>query len=333
LRVLVVDDSAFMRQIITNMINSDSQLTVVGTAFDGLNALQKISKLHPDVITLDVNMPRMDGLTTLKQIMKECPLPVIMVSAATQKGAETTFQALNLGAIDYIPKPSGQISLDIKKVRNELVKKIKTASQAKIITRKRISRSRIQTKQNLKEKVITIGASTGGPPALEEILTQLPKNIPPTLIVQHMPIGFTNSFAQRLDGLCNFSVKEAEEGDKVKQGQALIAPGGYHMTVTRKGRIQLDCGPTEHSVRPAVDPMMRTIAEVYGSETIGVVLTGMGRDGASGLRAIKESGGRTIAQNEATCAVFGMPKAAIEEGCVDKILPLSKIPEQIMEWC
>jgi two-component system chemotaxis response regulator CheB len=322
-----------MRKILTNMINSDPKLTVVGTAFDGINALEKISQLHPDVITLDVNMPRMDGLTTLKQIMKECPLPVIMVSAATQEGAETTFQALNIGAVDYIPKPSGQISLDIEKVRNELVYKIKTAAQAKIITRKHITPSRIQTKQKLKEKVITIGASTGGPPALEEILTQLPKNIPPTLIVQHMPVGFTKLFARRLNGLCNFSVKEAEEGDTVKQGQALIAPGGYHMIVKRNGRIQLDSGPPEHSVKPAVDPMMRTIAKVYQSETIGVILTGMGRDGASGMRAIKEIGGRTIAQNEATCTVFGMPKAAIEEGCIDKILPLSKIPEQIMKWC
>jgi two-component system chemotaxis response regulator CheB len=333
MKVLVVDDSAFMRKIISDMINSDPQLNVVGTARDGVDALKKIPQIHPDVITLDVNMPRMDGLTTLKQIMKERPLPVIMVSAATQEGAETTFQALNLGAVDYIPKPSGQISLDVNKIKNELVAKIKTAMKAKIITHKHIPRSRIKTKQKLKEKVITIGASTGGPPALEKILTQLPRNIPPTLIVQHMPSGFTSSFAKRLDELCNFYVKEAEKGDIIKQGQALIAPGGYHMTVTTEGRIQLDTGPPEHSVRPAVDPLMRTAAEVYGSETIGVILTGMGRDGSSGLKAIKENGGRTIAQNEATCTVFGMPKAAIDDGNVDKVLPLSKIPKQIMQWC
>ena len=333
MRVLVVDDSAFMRKIITNMINSDPQLIVVGTAFDGLDALKKISQLRPDVITLDVNMPRMDGLTTLKRIMKQHPLPIIMLSAATQEGAETTFTALKLGAVDYIPKPSGQISLDIEKVRNELVDKIKTAAQAKIVTHEPETCSPVRIKQKVKEKIITIGASTGGPPALEEILGQLPKNTPPILIVQHMPSGFTHSFAKRLDRLCSFEIKEAEDGDTINQGQALIAPGGYHMTVTRDWRIQLDCGPTEHGVRPAVDPMMRTTAEIYGSETIGVILTGMGRDGASGMKAIKKRGGRTIAQDEATCTVFGMPKVAIQQGSIDKILPLSKIPKQILKWC
>jgi two-component system, chemotaxis family, protein-glutamate methylesterase/glutaminase len=265
--------------------------------------------------------------------MKQHPIPVIMLSATTQEGAETTFKALKLGAVDYIPKPSGQISLDIEKVRNELVDKIKTAAQAKIVTHEPEACSPVQINHEIEKKIITIGASTGGPPALEEILGQLPKNTPPILIVQHMPSGFTSTFAQRLDRLCSFVVKEAEEGDTVCQGQALIAPGGYHMTVTGDGRIQLDIGPTEHGVRPAVDPMMRTIAEVYGSETIGVLLTGMGKDGASGMKAIRENGGRTIAQDEATCTVFGMPKVAIQEGSVDKVLPLSKIPEQIMQWC
>jgi two-component system chemotaxis response regulator CheB len=332
LRVLVVDDSAFMRKIITSMIDSDPQLTVVGTAFDGVNALQKISQLHPDVITLDVNMPRMDGLTTLKEIMKQHPMPVIMLSATTQEGAEITFKALKLGAVDYIPKPSGQISLDIEKVRSELVDRIKTAAQAKIVTHESAA-SPVRTKQGIQEKIITIGASTGGPPAVEEILVNLPENTPPILIVQHMPVGFTNSFAKRLDRLCSFGVKEAEEGDAVRQGQALVAPGGYHMTVTGDGRVQLDDGPPEHGVKPAVDPMMKTTAEVYGSEVIGVILTGMGRDGAYGIKVIKENGGRTIAQNEETCTVFGMPKMAIQEGVVDKVLPLSKIPEQIMQWC
>lgn len=333
LRVLVVDDSAFMRKIVTNMINSDPKLTAVGTAFDGLDALKKISQLRPDVITLDVNMPRMDGLTTLKRIMRQRPLPVVMLSAATQEGAETTFTALKLGAVDYIPKPSGQISLDIEKVRNELVNKIKTAAQAKIVTHEPEVCSPVQAKQIVKDKIITIGASTGGPPALEEILVQLPENTPPILIVQHMPSGFTRSFAKRLDRLCSFEVKEAEDGDTINQGRALIAPGGYHMKVTGEGRIQLDCGPTEHGVRPAVDPMMRTTAEIYSSEAIGVILTGMGRDGSSGMKAIKENGGRTIAQDEETSTVFGMPKMAIQEGSIDKILPLSKIPKQIMQWC
>ena len=290
MRVLVVDDSAFMRKIVTRMIDSDSQLTVVGTAFDGLNALKKIPKLKPDVITLDVNMPRMDGLKTLKEIMKRNPVPVIMLSATTQEGAEITFRALKLGAVDYVQKPSGQISLDIETVRNELVDKIKTAAHANLVTHESSSYSPLITKQAFTDKIIAIGASTGGPPAVEEILSQLPKNTPPILIVQHMPVGFTNLFAKRLDKLCSFEVKEAEDGDVIKQGRALIAPGGYHMTVTETGRVQLDEGPTEHGVRPAVDPMMRTTAKVYGPETIGVVLTGMGRDGSSGMRCIKENG-------------------------------------------
>ncbi|MGD2066664.1 MAG: chemotaxis response regulator protein-glutamate methylesterase [Candidatus Bathyarchaeota archaeon] len=334
LRVLVVDDSAFMRKIVTKMIDSDPQLTVVGTAFDGLNALKKIPQLNPDVITMDVNMPRMDGLKTLKEIMKQNPIPVIMLSATTQEGAEITFRALKLGAVDYVQKPSGQISLDIETVRNELVDKIKTAAHANLVSHERAaSYSPVTTKQAFTNKIITIGASTGGPPAVEEILRQLPKNTPPILIVQHMPIGFTQLFAKRLNKLCSFEVKEAENGDTIKQGLALIAPGGYHMTVTGDGRVQLNEGPAEHGVRPAVDPMMRTTAEVYESETIGVVLTGMGRDGASGMRRIKENGGKTIAQDKATSTVFGMPKIAIEEGNVDKILPLSKIPEQLMQWC
>ena len=333
MRVLVVDDSAFMRKIIKKMINSDPHLTVVGTAFDGLNALKKIPKLEPDVITLDVNMPRLDGLSTLKAIMQDYPKPVIMLSATTQEGAETTFKALKLGAVDYIPKPSGQISLDIEQIRNELVTKIKTAAQANIVKREPADYSPIETKKEIKEKIITIGASTGGPPALEEILVQLPENTPPILIVQHMPSGFTNSFAKRLDRMCSFKVKEAIDGETVEPGQAIVAKGGYHMTITKFGGIQLDIGPPEHGMRPAVDPMMRSAAEAYGSETIGVILTGMGRDGSAGLNYIKMRGGRTMAQNEETSTVFGMPKVAIEEGHVDKVLPLSKIPCQLMRWC
>ena len=329
----MVDDSAFMRKIISHMVDSDPDLTVVGTAFDGVNALKRISQLEPDVITLDVNMPRMDGLATLKEIMKTNPMPVVMVSATTQEGAETTFQALRLGAVEYIAKPSGDISLDIGKVRDELVEKIKTAAQARIVTHEDGVCSPVQIKSGIQEKIIAIGASTGGPPAVEEILVNLPENTPPILIVQHMPVGFTESFAKRLNRLCSFDVKEAEEGDDIQEGLALIAPGGQHMMVTETGRIRLSDGPPEHSVRPAVDPMMRTVAEVYGSETIGVILTGMGRDGSSGLKAIRDKGGKTIAQNEETCTVYGMPKAAIEDGNVDRVLPLYRIPHQIMKWC
>jgi two-component system chemotaxis response regulator CheB len=322
-----------MRKVLTKMIDSDPDLTVVGTAFDGVNALKKIGQLSPDVITLDVNMPRMDGLKTLQKIMKKNPIPVIMVSATTKEGAETTFTALKLGAVDYIQKPSGQISLNIETVRTELIDKIKTASNANIVTHDEVEPSFVNINKDFEEKIIAIGASTGGPPALEEILTHLPENIPPILIVQHMPVGFTELFAQRLNRLCSFEVKEAESGDKIRKGLALIAPGGYHMTISRNGRVKLVDGPTEHGVKPAVDPMMRTLAKYFPSETIGVILTGMGRDGASGMRAIKDNGGRTIAQDKETSTVFGMPKIAIEEGTVDKVLPLSKIPEMLMRWC
>ena len=333
LRVLVVDDSAFMRKIITKMVDSDPQLSVVGTAFDGLNALKRIEELKPDVITLDVNMPRMDGLTTLKEIMKKNPIPVVMVSATTKEGAEITFKALKLGAVDYIQKPSGQISLDIETVRNELVEKIKTAAEANIITHEHETYSPIKIKQDITEKIITIGASTGGPPAVEEVLVHLPENSPPILIVQHMPEGFTKLFAERLDRLCSFQVKEAQDGDKIKQGLALIAPAGQHMKVTGDGRVKLDQGPTQHGVRPAVDPLMKTAAQVYQDQVIGVILTGMGRDGAQGMKKIKENGGKTIAQNKKTCTVYGMPKTTIEEGNADKILALTKIPQQIIKWC
>ncbi|WGM90639.1 MAG: chemotaxis response regulator protein-glutamate methylesterase [Candidatus Bathyarchaeum tardum] len=333
LKVLVVDDSAFMRKVITKIVDSDPDLTVVGSAFDGLNALKKIKELDPDVITLDVNMPRMDGLTTLKEIMKTNPKPVVMVSATTKEGAETTFKALRLGAVDYIQKPSGQISLDIEKVRNELVEKIKTAAEANLVTHEHETYSPIKIKQEIAEKIITIGASTGGPPAVEEVLVHLPENSPPILIVQHMPKGFTKLFAERLDKLCSFQVKEAEKGDKIEHGLTLIAPAGQHMTVSGNGRIKLDKGPNIHGVRPAVDPMMKTAARVFQDQVIGVILTGMGRDGSWGMKAIKEKGGKTIAQNKKTCTVYGMPKIAIEEGNVDKILPITKIPQQIIKWC
>jgi two-component system chemotaxis response regulator CheB len=333
LKVLVVDDSAFMRKVITKMVDSDPELTVVGTAFDGLNALKRIEELNPDVITLDVNMPRMDGITTLRKIMEKNPIPVVMVSATTKEGAEITFRALKQGAVDYIQKPSGQISLDIETVRAELVEKIKTAAQANIVTHEHETYTPIKIEQENTEKIITIGASTGGPPAVEEVLVHLPENTPAVLVVQHMPVGFTKLFAERLNKLCSFKVKEAEEGDVIEQGLALIAPAGQHMIVSANGTVKLDNGPTQHGVRPAVDPMMKTAAKVYQNQVIGVILTGMGRDGSCGMQAIKENGGKTIAQNQKTCTVYGMPKTAIEEGNVDKILPLTKIPKQIIKWC
>jgi len=303
IRVLVVDDSLFMRKAISNLLNSDPKISVIGTAKDGEEALQKISELNPDVITLDIEMPRMDGLTTLKEIMRRKPLPVIMLSALTKKGAKETFTALEYGAVDYVLKPSGTVSLDLKLVKDQLIAKIKTAALTKPLMHKTIKPSTVA------------------------------KSIPPTLIVQHMPEGFTRFFAEHLDEKCQFKVKEAENGDQISRGLALVAPGGYHMLVQKNGRILLDKGPRVHNVRPAVDPMMFSVAEAYSSKVVGVLLTGMGKDGAKGMKAIKEKGGTTIAQDEKTCVVFGMPKAAIEEGCVDIVLPLHKIPIEIVRRC
>ncbi len=333
IRVLVVDDSLFMRKAISSLLNSDPKISVIGTAKDGEEALQKISELNPDVITLDIEMPRMDGLTTLKEIMRRKPLPVIMLSALTKKGAKETFTALEYGAVDYVLKPSGTVSLDLKLVKDQLIAKIKTAALTRPLTHKTIKPSTVAKSFDAEDKVIAMGASTGGPQALTEILSRLPEDIPPTLIVQHMPEGFTRFFAEHLDEKCQFKVKEAENGDQISRGLALVAPGGYHMLVQKNGRILLDKGPRVHNVRPAVDPMMFSVAEAYSSKVVGVLLTGMGKDGAKGMKAIKKKGGATIAQDEETCVVFGMPKAAIEEGCVDIVLPLHKIPIEIVRRC
>ena len=331
MRILVVDDSALMRKFISDMLNSEAEMTVVGTARDGLEALEQIEKLHPDVVTLDVTMPRMDGLTALKHIMNEHPLPVIMLSSFTREGAETTLNALEYGAFDYVLKPSGAISLDIHSVKEALIGKIKAAKNAKFPKRPLpVTAPTTELTGEFSKKAILIGASTGGPPAIEQILVNLPAKIPATLIVQHMPPGFTQFFADRLSTMCKFAVKEAKQGDAVEKNRVLIAPGGYHMTVDTDERVHLNQNPTEHGVRPAVDPLMKTAAEVYTSETLGVLLTGMGRDGALGMQAIKQAGGFTIAQDEATSAIFGMPKAAIDLQCVDRVLPLQQIPNELV---
>jgi two-component system chemotaxis response regulator CheB len=328
--VLIVDDSAFMRKVIADMLSCDPELNVVGTAVDGVDALEKVSRLYPDVVTLDVTMPRMDGLTALRHIMEQHPIPIIMLSSATREGAETTLKALECGAVDYVLKPSGAISLDIHKVKDELVSKIKTAAKARLIRHDRATSLSIQHFQVSQEKIILVGASTGGPPAIEDIFLNLPIDIPPILIVQHMPSGFTRSFAERLDRMCKFKVKEAQDEDPIVYGQALLAPGGFHMTIGQDRRVHLNASPPVHGVRPAVDPMMETAANVYGSKIIGVLLTGMGRDGALGMEAIKKNGGTTIAQDEATCTIFGMPRAAIERRAVDKVLPLCSISEELI---
>ena len=331
----MIEESLFLSKLMYDLLSSDPQIQIVGIVKNCEEALQKIEELQPDVVTVDTDIPKIDTLAFIKRIMTDNPTPIIMFSKLTRDAAEQVFEALELGVVDYIYKPSGDLIESIsylQEAANEIILKVKMAASANLFELVKPTDS-WEDKSNLTDKIVAIGASTGGPQALTYILTNLPQNIPPILIVQHMPEGFTRPFAERLDRLCKFKVKEAEDGDYISEDLVLIAPGGFHMTVSKTGRINLEDGPLIHNVKPAVDPMMETVAEHYKSKVIGVLLTGMGKDGAQGMRRIKENEGITIAQDEKTSIVFGMPRAAIEEGCVDIVLPLHEIPREIMRRC
>ena len=323
-----------MQKVLVDLLQSDSQISVIGTARNGEEALTKIKTLQPDVVTLDIEMPRMNGLTTVRNIMKTNHLPVIMISALAQREAQLTLKALEFGAIDYVPKPSGPISLNMNTVKDELISKVKTAATANIRQVKPLQTEKIAPpKAKSRNKIISIAASTGGPAAIAYILRNIPANTPPILVVQHMQKGLTKLFSEGLNQECKIQVKEAEEGDVAQEGLALIAPGGFHMTVTKTGEINLTSTPPVNYVRPSADVLMKSTAKNYASKNIGVVLTGMGTDGAKGIEAIKKKGGVTIAQDKKTCVVFGMPDAAIKTGCVDYVTPLESIPKKIMTAC
>ena len=335
IKVLIVEYSLLLGKIISDLLTRDPQIKVVGTVRNHDQALLEIEKLHPDVVILDLDVLGVDALPFIKQITKSTSTPVIMLSDPTKNAIGQILEALETGAIDYIPKPSSNLLDSIsyfQAAANEIISKIKMAASANILSPVRPIES-LEYESILGDKIIAMGASTGGPQALTYILTKLPVNIPPILIVQHMPEGFTGQFAERLDRMCKFKVKEAEEGDYISENLVLIAPGGLHMTVSKTGRIHLEDGPLIHHVKPAVDPMMETAARYYKSKVIGVLLTGSGRDGALGMMRIKENGGITIAQDEKTSVIFGMPRAAIEKGCVDIVLPLHEIPREIMRRC
>lgn len=341
IRVLIVDDSAFMRKIIGDLLSSDSGIAVVGTARDGIDAVEKCKLLRPDVVTLDVEMPRLDGLACLERLMHECPTPVVMVSSLTQEGATTTVQALALGAVDFVPKPSGSISLDMAKVRDELTAKVRVAARANL-RRARLSTApavaggsyggRAGGRDSGRRRVVCIGCSTGGPRALHEVVPRLPADLgAPVLIVQHMPPGFTRSLAQRLDELSALRVREASEGDHFGPGDVLIAPGGSHMTVARGDTIALNQDPPLHGVRPAIDITLHSIVQHYGGDAVGVILTGMGFDGARAMAELHRAGGWTIAEHQSTCVVYGMPRAVVELGVADVVAPIHEIAERIVE--
>ncbi len=336
-RVLIVDDSAYMRFVLQRGLEEDPELIVVDTARDGLDALAKIEALKPDVVTLDLEMPRMDGFETLRRLMTGSPLPVIILSSLSQEGADATVRALRLGAVDFVPKPT-RGALDFQAVKQELVAKIKQIAGLNS-SRLGLPRSVPAIERTVTERpvrlretrgIVVIGTSTGGPRALHEVVPHLPATLPcGVLIVQHMPPGFTKSLAQRLDEISPLQVKEAASGDRVQPGLALLAPGNYHMTVSSGGYISLNQNPAQHGVRPSVDVTMESAAESYGPATIGVILTGMGADGTRGAALIKRSGGQVIAEDESTCVIYGMPRSAVEAKVVDFTAPLDRIASEI----
>lgn len=343
LRVLVVDDSAFMRKVLTDLLQSDPAIQVVATARDGQDALEKQERLQPDVITLDIEMPKLDGYGALREIMTRRPTPVVMVSSLTREGAEATVRALAMGAVDFVTKPSGSISLNMHVTRDELVAKVKAAAHATPRFRRvlgdlpplrrepRVIRQPVQEPGAMPGRLVVIGCSTGGPGALHQIIPKLPADLPAAvLVVQHMPPGFTRSLAQRLDEISAIPVKEAEEGDRVTAGQVFIAPGGLHMLVDAGGHIRLNQDPPLHGVRPAVDKTLDSVAPLWRERTVGVILTGMGYDGAKGMVGVKKAGGATIAEDASTCVVYGMPKVVAELGAAGQVLPVHEIAEAIV---
>ncbi len=338
-RVLVVEDSALMRRLIVDLLERDPAIQVVGVAKDGVEALDRIAALRPDVVLLDITMPRMDGLEVLRRLARKHPVPVVVLTGVNDE--RVIRQALQLGAVDVVLKPSGPISVDIATVREELLRKVKLVGIASPRESESSTFERVTTSsspalsRSRRIWAIVIGASTGGPRAVEHVLCGLPSDVPATvLVVQHMPFSFTRSFAERLNRQCVLSVKEGEDGDILRVGMAYVAPGGYHMRVRRSMRglaeIHLDDGPPVNNVRPSVDVTMYDVADVFRRRTIGVLLTGMGMDGAHGLKYIRERGGRTIAQDSETSVVYGMPRAAANLSAAEHILPLDKIPAAIM---
>ena len=333
IKLLIVDDSLLMQKVLIDILKVDKQISVVGTARDGEEALLKINSLQPDVVTMDIEMPKMSGLTAVRRIMETTPVPVVMISALTQRTAQLTLKALEFGAVDYVPKPSGQISLNMDTVRDELISKIRTAAYANLLSNKTFDNENSYSPIKTNDKVISIAASTGGPPAITKILRSLSSDTPPILIVQHMTQGMTKHFAEGLNDSCKFDVKEAQEGDKVQAGLALIAPSGFHMIITKERKVHLNMDSPVNYVRPSADVLMFSLSEIYGSKNVGVVLTGMGADGAMGIKAIKQKGGVTIAQDKKTSVVYGMPNVAFQTGCIVTVSPLEMIPKEIMKAC
>lgn len=350
IKVLIIDDSALVREVLTEILSADPQLEVVGTASDPLIARNKIKQLNPDVLTLDVEMPRMDGLTFLSNLMRLRPMPVVMVSSLTEKGADITLQALEMGAVDFVSKPKLDVAHGLKEYADELCAKVKSAAGAKLQnyswdspassgTPERHTADAVLDRRaapkNFKttDKIIAIGASTGGTEAIKEVLMQMPADAPGIVITQHIPEAFSAPFARRMNDNCAMTVYEASDGQQILPGHVYIAPGSHHLIVERSGAryiCRLNDGPPVNRHRPAVDVMFRSVMQNVGPNAIGVILTGMGDDGAAGMKEMHDAGARTIAQDEKTSVVWGMPGEAVKHGGVDEILPLQAIPTRIM---
>lgn len=337
IKVLVVDDSALIRQVLTELLSRDPAIEVVGTAPDPYVARERIKALSPDVITLDIEMPRMDGLSFLEKLMALRPLPVVVVSTLTQKGTDAAIRALELGAMDYVAKPLLDIRNGMVELGQELVAKVKLAAASRPRARQTAASSlaplTADPRLSTAGRIVAIGASTGGVETLQRILVRLPASSPAILITQHMPPGFTASFARRLDGQCAVSVIEATDGRRVLPGHVYIAPGARHLELVRNGAhyaCRLQDGPAVSGHRPSVDVLFSSVAAAAGSNAMGVILTGMGRDGAAGLLEMRHAGARTLGQSESTCVIYGMPKAAMQMGAVEAEYPLDRLAEELV---
>ena len=343
IKVLVVDDSALVRSLLAEIIRATPGLQLVGLAPDAYVARDMVKQFSPDVITLDIEMPRMDGLSFLQKLMRARPTPVIMISTLTEEGAEASLQALELGAVDFIPKPKLGITAGIREYAELIVEKIQMAAQVKLRPLAQVDNHRdkivaldkkITSSMQGTEKIIAIGASTGGTEAIKDLLLQLPAAVPGIVITQHMPAGFTRTYAERLNKVTRLHVVEAKGGERILPGHAFLAPGGHHLIVVRSGAdylVKLSDAEPVHRHRPAVDVMMESVALAGGKNVLGVLLTGMGKDGAKGMLAIKQQGGYTFAQDEASCVVYGMPKEAVQIGAVDKTVVLDKMGSELLE--
>ncbi|MEE9542604.1 MAG: chemotaxis response regulator protein-glutamate methylesterase [Thermodesulfobacteriota bacterium] len=346
IRVLIVDDSSFMRKAIKGMIDDDPEIHVIDVARDGREAVQKVKELRPDVVTLDVEMPVMDGLSALRRIMEECPTPVLMLSSITEEGALCTFSALDLGAVDFIPKHLDDFSFNIFKIKKDITDKIKAAAKVRVrrhvpkeipvvLEDKRVGAVTEEKFATQRVAIVAIGASTGGPRAVQEVLSSMPSGLPVAfLVVQHMPEAFTGAYADRLNQISHLSIKEASDGDKIQSGQVLIAPGGTQTKLYKESalevRVKIEDSPEDSLYKPSVDISLASVAKCFPSRALGVILTGMGYDGAKGIKAIKDSGGKVLVQDEASCVVYGMPKAIVDEHLEDKIIPLSSMAGEII---